>query len=467
MGYVGMGNRWRKAALVAAAGLAVTWPGMAPANGSGLAVATGRTPAASTLAPEVAPSGANGQIFYTSTEGKNPDSSHFGHFFTVGPHGGTPVEFDPDASTSPWTSGQIPRGVWSPDGTSVALETLGDPVSGVHVYDYVGAASSFASNTELDHAPSWSPDGTHVALFTGSAPIGLDIWDLGAGTDVLVPDESSTFPASWSPGGSRLAWVDAGTNEIRVVNSDGTNPHTVVTAGTGAGTSRVLWSGDGKKLFYISDGDIWRIHANGKFNKNLTKDRAKESGMAMRPDASSIVFVRKLGHHPADLWQILPSGQSKRNLTSSKKAGESDPTYSPDGTAIAYVKNGALWRMNANGSGFYQLVGKSAHVSAPSWQPLPCTIVGTSGDDVIDGTPGNDVICGGDGNDIINGMGGDDVIFGGFGNDTIRGGAGRDTLIGGYGSDYLVGGSGHDRADGGPGNDRAKKKNTEFRIRIP
>ena len=52
---------------------------------------------------------------------------------------------------------------------------------------------------------------------------------------------------------------------------------------------------------------------------------------------------------------------------------------------------------------------------APTWQGLPCTIVGTSGDDVLRGTQGDDVICG---------LGGNDVIAGGPGNDTLAGGPG-------------------------------------------
>jgi Ca2+-binding RTX toxin-like protein len=75
-----------------------------------------------------------------------------------------------------------------------------------------------------------------------------------------------------------------------------------------------------------------------------------------------------------------------------------------------------------------------------------CTIVGTSGNDVLTGTPGNDVICGLTGNDRINGMGGNDILIGGPGNDVLNGGTGNDTLIGGAGNDSLIGGPGADTA---------------------
>jgi uncharacterized protein len=84
---------------------------------------------------------------------------------------------------------------------------------------------------------------------------------------------------------------------------------------------------------------------------------------------------------------------------------------------------------------------------------LEATIVGTTGNDVINGTNGDDVIVGLGGNDVINGGGGDDVICGGGGNDTLNGGNGNDTLLGGFGNDTLNGANGNDTLSGGGGND--------------
>jgi len=53
---------------------------------------------------------------------------------------------------------------------------------------------------------------------------------------------------------------------------------------------------------------------------------------------------------------------------------------------------------------------------------FPATILGTSGDDVLDGTSGTDVIVGLAGNDFIRGFGGDDRLCGGSGADQAFGG---------------------------------------------
>jgi len=71
---------------------------------------------------------------------------------------------------------------------------------------------------------------------------------------------------------------------------------------------------------------------------------------------------------------------------------------------------------------------------------FPATILGTSGDDVIDGTSGMDVIVGLAGNDFIRGLGGDDRLCGGSGADQAFGGEGYDWLDGSPGADHLNGG---------------------------
>ena len=90
---------------------------------------------------------------------------------------------------------------------------------------------------------------------------------------------------------------------------------------------------------------------------------------------------------------------------------------------------------------------------APFCNGVAATIVGTSGDDVLNGTSGDDVIVGLAGNDIINGRGGNDIICGGRGDDDLSGGGGQDLLKGGQGADILAGNGGADELRGGRGTD--------------
>lgn len=69
--------------------------------------------------------------------------------------------------------------------------------------------------------------------------------------------------------------------------------------------------------------------------------------------------------------------------------------------------------------------------------PVPATIRGGEGDDVLTGGAGNDKLIGGPGNDELNGRGGNDMMMGGPGDDTLNGGPGEDKLIGGGGHNVL------------------------------
>jgi len=75
--------------------------------------------------------------------------------------------------------------------------------------------------------------------------------------------------------------------------------------------------------------------------------------------------------------------------------------------------------------------------------PVPATIRGGEGNDVLVGGAGADKLIGGPGNDELYGRGGNDLLIGGPGEDKLVGGAGDDTLIGGPGHSIEVGGSGH------------------------
>jgi Ca2+-binding RTX toxin-like protein len=69
--------------------------------------------------------------------------------------------------------------------------------------------------------------------------------------------------------------------------------------------------------------------------------------------------------------------------------------------------------------------------------PVPATIRGGEGDDVLTGGAGNDKLIGGPGDDELNGRGGDDELIGGAGDDVLIGGPGEDKLFGGPGHNTL------------------------------
>jgi len=69
--------------------------------------------------------------------------------------------------------------------------------------------------------------------------------------------------------------------------------------------------------------------------------------------------------------------------------------------------------------------------------PVPATIRGGEGNDVLIGGAAADKLIGGPGADELIGRAGNDLLIGGPGNDTLIGGPGEDRLIGGPGQNIL------------------------------
>lgn len=81
------------------------------------------------------------------------------------------------------------------------------------------------------------------------------------------------------------------------------------------------------------------------------------------------------------------------------------------------------------------------------------TLTGDAGVDSLYGEAGNDTVNGNDGNDLMYGGLGVDTMSGGNNDDTVYGENGSDILNGDAGNDYLDGGADNDTLDGGDGND--------------
>ncbi len=305
--------------------------------------------------------------------------------------------------------------------------------------------------------PDWSPDGRRIAFVNGAPGphTAIDVMNPdGTGVEQLFTGTGNPTEPRWSPDGSRIAFVQQFSGidpDVYVMDADGSNVVQLTTnTQVDVGPS---WSPDGSKIAFSSGrtggNDIFVMNADGTDQVQLTSNKTSLDP-AWSPDGTRIAYIGYDNSVPSSqVYLMNPDGTGQTPLTPVGEA--STPAWSPDGRAIAFMElrttNWAISIVTADGRHLFRLPRHTDQDSTPAWQritPATCTVVGTTGDDVLVGTAGDDVMCGLGGNDRISGGGGNDVIFAGPGDDVVDGGAGNDILIGAAGTDTLDGGVGAD-----------------------
>jgi dipeptidyl aminopeptidase/acylaminoacyl peptidase len=258
-----------------------------------------------------------------------------------------------------------------------------------------GEPVRLTDNDFEDVAPAVSPDGSKIAFESDRTTAGdQDVYLMNAdGSDqhpVTTDPAFDGFPA-FSPDGTRIAFVSLrdGNFEIYVINADGTGETRLTNDADEEG--RPTFSPDGTKIAYMRDvaGDreIYIMNADGSGQTDLTKSTLQDLAPSFSPDGTKIAFVRagageESNGEPVNLgkeeiYVMAVDGSGKTRLTENN-AVDTLPSFSPDGTAIAFMSNrdsgkeADIYRMSAGGAGPTRLTTNPKNDEFPSWgAPAP------------------------------------------------------------------------------------------------
>jgi Tol biopolymer transport system component len=198
-----------------------------------------------------------------------------------------------------------------------------------------------------------------------------DVWTIGAdgkGARILL---RGGYSPSWSPDGSRLAFVSnrSGDEEIYVARADGTGV-TRLTSLPGPDLSPA-WSSDGRRIAWSRRAEIWTMSASGAGKLRLVP-RAKAWHEHYSPtwNGPAIVYSSsRAGAFNTELYRVPAKRLTFTKGSDGVLGDDSMPDFSPDGRRIVFTSNrdqqGEVYVMNADGTGQKRLTRRPGDDWAP------------------------------------------------------------------------------------------------------
>jgi Tol biopolymer transport system component len=252
---------------------------------------------------------------------------------------------------------------WSPDGSELAsvsgrrlqLRRAGVGAPTVDAQLLSPTAARYANREDpANDAIQWLGPG-RLRVATGNGWVGFD---LAAGQPWTLPPPFAAFqyPQAVSRDGSEVAVTSGGGISNPVTLSVATLAGSARPAlqsappcGDASPFSSLQFTPDGRSLVYQSgcpepSADIYSIGADGSDLRQLTDTTTDETQPSVSPDGTQIAFVRQLiGNRcegcPTTIWTMNADGTNQRALTApspERDAWDARPTFSPDGRMIRF-----------------------------------------------------------------------------------------------------------------------------------
>lgn len=125
----------------------------------------------------------------------------------------------------------------------------------------------------------------------------------------------------------------------------------------------------GQNGLFAVEGDtfpgIWTVTPTGGGLKRLTSAQGLPMNPSWSPDGRWIAYVQN-----GELWKMRADGSAKQRLARGLSADiGTNVSWSPNGAKLVFDRNRDLWTVNANGLNLTRITKTPTFEMAPSWKP--------------------------------------------------------------------------------------------------